>query len=153
MALAVMKLEFAGMWQSISQTFANLPLAGYLLPLLALCIVVIVVGEVFQRRVMMQHLQMLSEATDEQSRVIERMRRSLSDIMEIVVAIESASRQRARSDQVVPLPAGNVNASASSATNPPANSNASALAASLRQELESLRAEFEAESPEGAPRE
>lgn len=147
-----MKMDLAGVWQGISQTFANVPLAGYLLPLLALCIVVIVVGEVFQRRVMMQHLQMLSEATDEQSRLIERMRRSLSDIMEIVVSIESASRQRARTEQALAPTGANVNAPTSAAASPPANGNAGALAASLRQELESLRAEFEAELPEGAPR-
>ena len=150
---AVMKMDLAGVWQGIGQTFANVPLAGYLLPLLALCIVVIVVGEVFQRRVMMQHLQMLSEATDEQSRLIERMRRSLSDIMEIVVSIESASRQRVRAEQAAPPAVANVNGATSVAANPPPpNGNAGALAASLRQELESLRAEFEAELPEGTPR-
>src|SRR3982750_800335 len=96
--------QLAAVWQYISDSFANLPVAGYLLPLLALCLSVIVISEVFQRRAMMQHLQMLSEAADEQSRIIERMRRSLSDIMEIVVAIENASRQRARAVQVAPLP-------------------------------------------------
>ena len=146
------KIDLAGAWQNLIQTFANLPLAGYLLPLLGLCLAVIVVGEVIQRRAMMQHLQMLSEATDEQSRLIERMRRSLSDIMEIVVAIENASRQRARAEQVAPLPAANVNASASATATPSANPNSNAMAAALRQELESLRAEFEAELPEGTPR-
>ncbi len=144
-------MGLGGLWQSITATFANLPpFAAYLLALLALCLAVAVVGEIFQRRAMMQHLQMLSEATDEQSRLIERMRRSLSDIMEIVVTIEHASRQRARAEQTAPLPASSPNTSVASnanvtaATN--ANTNTSALAASLRQELESLRAEFEAET-------
>ena len=142
------KMDFAGMWQSVGQTFANVPLSGYLLALLCVCLAVIVIGEVIQRKAMMQHLQMLSAATDEQSRLIERMRRSLSDIMEIVVAIENGSRQRARAEQVAPLPPATANAPVSE----PANTNGSAIAESLRQELESLRAEFEAELPEGAPR-
>jgi len=141
-------MDFAGMWQSVGQTLANVPLAAYLLALLCLCLAVIVIGEVIQRRGMMQHLQMLSAATDEQSRLIERMRRSLSDIMEIVVAIENGSRQRARAEQVAPLPPATLNAPASA----PANPNGNAAAAALRQELESLRAEFEAELPEEAPR-
>jgi hypothetical protein len=116
---------------------------------------VAVIGEIFQRRAMMQNLQMLSEATDEQSRLIERMRRSLSDIMEIVVTIEHASRQRARAEHAAPLPAAEMNAEASPPVNAKAhaNPNTDALAASLRQELESLRAEFGAELADAPPRE
>jgi len=148
----VTKIGLAELWQNISASFASLPpFAGYLLALLALCLAVAVIGEIFQRRAMMQHLQMLSEATDEQSRLIERMRRSLSDIMEIVVTIEQTSRQRARAEQAAPLPAVNTNTNTPANTNTNANANTSALAASLRQELESLRAEFEAEVPEAPP--
>jgi hypothetical protein len=133
--------------QNISASFANLPpFAGYLLALLAFCVGVAVIGEIIQRRAMMQHLQVLSEATDEQSRLIERMRRSLSDIMEILVTIEHASRQRVRAEQAAPLPA-------ATATNTVADANTNVLAASLRQELESLRAEFGAEVAEGPRRE
>lgn len=150
------KIGLADLWQNISSNFASLPpFAGYLLALLALCLAVAVIGEIFQRRAMMQHLQMLSEATDEQSRLIERMRRSLSDIMEIVVTIEQTSRQRARAEQAAPLPAANTNTNTPANANAPANTNTSAntsaLAASLRQELESLRAEFESELPEAPP--
>src|SRR5436190_2726187 len=106
------------MWQNVGQTLANVPLAGYLLALLCLCLAVIVIGEVIQRRAMMQHLQMLSAATDEQSRLIERMRRSLSDVMEIVVAIENGSRQRARAEQVAPPPPAASNPPASASANP-----------------------------------
>jgi hypothetical protein len=147
-----MKMDFAGMWQSVGQTFASVPLSGYVLALLCVCLAVIVIGEVIQRKAMMQHLQILSAATDEQSRLIERMRRSLSDIMEIVVAIENGSRQRARAEQVAPLPSATSNAPVSAPASAPANTNGSAIAESLRQELESLRAEFEAELPEGTPR-
>jgi hypothetical protein len=146
----VTNITLAGMWQNLTANFANLPpFAGYLLALLAFCLAVAVIGEIFQRRAMMQHLQMLSEATDEQSRLIERMRRSLSDIMEIVVTIEHASRQRVRAEQAAPLPA--VNAPTNTTTSADASTNV--LAASLRQELESLRAEFEAEVPEASQRE
>jgi hypothetical protein len=139
------------LWQNISANFASIPpFAGYLLALLAFCLAVAVIGEIFQRRAMMQHLHMLSEATDEQSRIIERMRRSLSDIMEIVVTIEHASRQRVRAEQAAPLPAVNTNPAASANAAPNAIPNA--LADSLRQELESLRAEFEAEVPEAPSR-
>jgi len=137
------------LWQNISANFATVPpFAAYLLALLAFCLAVAVIGEIFQRRAMMQHLQMLSEATDEQSRLIERMRRSLSDIMEIVVTIEHASRQRARAEQAAPLPAANEDVTTAPAAIPSPN----ALAASLRQELESLRAEIGADLPEGSPR-
>ena len=154
------KIGLADLWQNITSSFGSLPpFAGYLLALLALCLAVAVIGEIFQRRAMMQHLQMLSEATDEQSRLIERMRRSLSDIMEIVVTIEQTSRQRARAEQAAPLPAvntntntpANPNANTNVSANANANTNTNALAASLRQELESLRAEFEAELPEAPP--
>jgi len=150
----VTNIGLAGLWQNISANFATLPpFAAYLLALLAFCLAVAVIGEIFQRRAMMQHLQMLSEATDEQSRLIERMRRSLSDIMEIVVTIEHASRQRARAEQAAPLPPANTNTATSTNATPNATptATANALADSLRQELESLRAEFEAEVPE-APR-
>ena len=145
----------ARFWQDISGGFANLPpFAGYVLAFLALCLAVAVVGEIYQRRAMMQHLQMLSEATDEQSRLIERMRRSLSDIMEIVVTIEHASRQRARAEHAAPLPAAETNAEpAPAASANIINNNTSELAASLRQELESLRAEFGAELAGATPRE
>jgi hypothetical protein len=145
----VAKIGIAALWQNIVDSFANLPpLAGYLLLLLALGLSVAVIGEILQRRAMMQHLQMLSEATDEQSRLIERMRRSLSDIMEIVVTIENTSRQRARAEQAAPLLAANPNATSSANPNP----NSNVLAAQLRQELESLRAEIGAELPEGPQR-
>ena len=151
-------IELAGVWQNITANFANLPpFAGYLLALLALCLAVAVIGEIFQRRAMMQHLQMLSEATDEQSRLIERMRRSLSDIMEIVVTIEHASRQRARAEHAAPLPAAEMNADSAPPVNASIhaniNSNANTLAASLRQELESLRAEFGGALVDAPPRE
>lgn len=138
-------LGIPALWQNIVDSIASLPpLAGYLLSLLALCLFVTVIGEIIQRRAMMQHLQMLSEATDEQSRLIERMRRSLSDIMEIVVTIENTSRQRTRAEQAAPLPIAAPSANVSANTN--------ALAASLRQELESLRAEIGGELPEGPER-
>lgn len=147
-------IELASLWQNITASFANLPpFGGYLLALLAFCLAVAVIGEIFQRRAMMQHLQMLSEATDEQSRLIERMRRSLSDIMEIVVTIEHASRHRARAEQAAPLPAAEADANPLADANVDADPNTNTLAASLRQELESLRAEFGAELADAARRE
>ena len=150
--ITVTNIALASIWQNITASFATLPpFAGYLLALLGLCLAVAVIGEIFQRRAMMQHLQMLSEATDEQSRLIERMRRSLSDIMEIVVTIEHASRHRVRVEQAAPLPTAETNPDATPAAN--TNTNSNVLAASLRQELESLRAEFGAELAGAPPRE
>jgi len=42
-----------------------------------------------RRRELTLHLHALTEAMDEQSRLMERMRRSLTDIMEVLVSLES----------------------------------------------------------------
>jgi len=141
----VAQIDLAGFWQSLGNPFTNLPpAAGYMLGLLGFFLAIIVITEFFQRRAMMQHLQMLSEASDEQSRRIERMRRSLADIMEHVVALENASRVQAVPEQAPPpaIPSQSMGVSVSQNNS----------AAALRQEIESLRAEFESELPQGSQR-
>jgi hypothetical protein len=111
-------------------------MAGLLAALAVLGIFAVVIGiEAARRREMSMHLHALSEAMDEQSRLMERMRRSLTDIMEVLVSLESEARYRAEN-----APAGR--GEAEPAVNPASTS-------ALRQELELLKAEMSAELPVG----
>jgi hypothetical protein len=120
-----------------SNVFKSMPgMAGLLAALAVLGVLVVVIGiEAARRRELSLHLHALSEAMDEQSRLMERMRRSLTDIMEVLVSLESESRYRAEN-----TPADRNEAE-------PAVSPVSASA--LRQELELLKAEMSAELPVG----
>ena len=96
---------------------------------------VVLAVEAARRRELTMHLHALSEAMDEQSRLMERMRRSLTDIMEVLVTLESEPRYR-------PQNAPAAQEDGATASNP-------ALASALRQELELLKAEMSAELPVG----
>lgn len=120
-----------------SNVFKSMPgMAGLLVGLAVLVAIAVVIGvEAARRRELSMHLHALSEAMDEQSRLMERMRRSLTDIMEVLVSLESEARYRAES-----APPDSPQAA------PPVNP---ASASALRQELELLKAEMSAELPVG----
>jgi hypothetical protein len=121
-------------WSNVFKTMPGM--AGLLGALAVLGVLAVVIGiEAARRRELSMHLHALSEAMDEQSRLMERMRRSLTDIMEVLVSLESESRYRAE------------NAPADGNEAQPAVNTVSASA--LRQELESLKAEMSAELPVG----
>jgi hypothetical protein len=120
-----------------SNVFNNAPgLAGFLSAAAVLIVFAVVLGvEAARRRELSLHLHALSEAMDEQSRLMERMRRSLTDIMEVLVSLESEARYRAQSTPAAPE-------DAMAGSDPVA-------ASALRQELELLKAEISAELPVG----
>ena len=120
-----------------SNVFKSMPgMAGLLVALAVLAAIAVVIGvEAARRRELSMHLHALSEAMDEQSRLMERMRRSLTDIMEVLVSLESEARYRAEN---APTDA----PQAAPVVNP-------VSASALRQELELLKAEMSAELPVG----
>ena len=120
-----------------SNVFKSMPgMTGLLVALAVLAAIAVVIGvEAARRRELSMHLHALSEAMDEQSRLMERMRRSLTDIMEVLVSLESEARYRAENAPAdAPQAAPTVNPVSASA---------------LRQELELLKAEMSAELPVG----
>ena len=120
-----------------SNAFKSVPgMAGMLAVLAVVGVLAVVIGiEAARRRELSMHLHALSEGMDEQSRLMERMRRSLTDIMEVLVSLESESRFRAENTPAERSEAG-------PAVNP-------VSASALRQELELLKAEMSAELPAG----
>jgi hypothetical protein len=104
---------------------------GIVALLLGALIVCLVLGTAFylQYRNISMHLEVLSEAMDEQSRLMEKMRRTLADVTEVLVFLQAATRYRARTEHTA-------------SANP---SNAGASASALRQELELLKAEISSE--------
>ena len=122
-----------------SNALTALPgMTGVLLAVLALAVFAVILGvEAARRREVSMHLQALAEAMDEQSRLMERMRRSLTDIMEVLVSLESETRYRGQS------------ASNGIEATPDVTPPNPALASALRAELESLKAEMSAELPVG----
>ena len=130
-------MGFSDVVQYWSKVFASLTgMTGLFVGAAALGIfAVVLILEAARRREMSMHLHALSEAMDEQSRLMERMRRSLADIMEVLVSLESESRYRVQSAPV-------------SQESTPAVGDPEATSA-LRQELELLKAEISAELPAG----
>ena len=126
--------DIAQYWSNVFNTTPGL--AGFLSAAAVLIVFAVVLGvEAARRRELSLHLHALSEAMDEQSRLMERMRRSLTDIMEVLVSLESEARYRAQS--VAPAPE-----DAMAVSDPVA-------ASALRQELELLKKEMSAELPLG----
>jgi hypothetical protein len=117
--------------------FKSMPgMAGLLAAIAVLAgFIVVLALEAARRRELSMHLHVLSEAMDEQSRLMERMRRSLADIMEVLVSLESESRFHAQNLPTHAEEAG-----------PTVNS---VSASALRQELELLKAEMSAELSAG----
>jgi hypothetical protein len=81
----------------------------------------------------------LSEAMDEQSRLMEKMRRTLSDVAETLVSLEAATRYRSQADEAgANFERQNPN-TANLGSSSPLDMN---VASALREELELLRAEI-----------
>ncbi len=120
--------------QFVTSLFATTPviqlvLAG-LAGLLLICMLAGIATSSVRQREMLEHIHAISESLDEQSRAIEKIRRSLGDVMEVVISIETASRQHVKTEQ---------GTGALEAAIP----GESVLA--LRQDLESLKAEIAAD--------
>jgi hypothetical protein len=84
-------------------------------------------------------LRALSEAMDEQSRLMEKMRRTLSDVAETLVSLEAATRYRSQADgSGANFDGPNLN-TANLGSSSPLDMN---VASALREELELLMAEI-----------
>jgi hypothetical protein len=106
----------------LANTLTTLP-GILILCLLGLLVISIMVGVYTYSawREVSLHLHSISLAMDEHSRLLEKMRRSFADVMEVAVALEATPRQRAWTEPD-PSP--------------------SSSAAGLREELELLKAEI-----------
>ena len=82
-----------------SNVFALVP--GVVVLLLGVLLVAVVGIWIYsaRRRDLSMHLHALAEAMDEQARLMEKMRRTLTDIMEVLVSLESEQRYRGRGEQ------------------------------------------------------
>ena len=111
-----------------SNVFALVP--GVVVLLLGVLLVAVVGIWIYsaRRRDLSMHLHALAEAMDEQARLMEKMRRTLTDIMEVLVSLESEQRYRGRGEQ---------SPGAASDRGTPSLS-----VTALREELESLKAEI-----------
>ena len=136
----------SGLVQYLSHAFSTVPgaamllLGALVLGIFAIMATIAIYAE--RRRDISMDLRTLSEAMDEQSRMMEKMRRTLTDITETLASLESASHHRTRAEA-----AGAANPNGPS-HNPPFTLG-SDLASALREELELLKAEISSDSSVG----
>ena len=127
-----------GALQYLANALTTVPgLVAMSMGALVFCIIMGVVFYSAQRREIEAYLQALSEAMDEQSQQMEKLRRTLADVMEVMVSLEASSRYRARTEPRTEQSVG--------ATPPPGTG----VSAALREELELLKAEMAAELTSG----
>jgi len=124
-------IGLSGVFEYLFNTFSTVPaIIALLMAALVLSIVAGVAIYALQRREISAHLHALSVAMDEQSRLMEKMRRTLADVMEVLASLETATRTRARTEQ---------------GPSPGFYTGTNVSTSALREELELLKAEITAE--------
>jgi hypothetical protein len=130
---------FSGLVQYFSNAFSTVPgavtllLGALVIGILAIIATIAIYAE--RRRDIAMDLRTLSEAMDEQSRLMEKMRRTLIDITEALAALESAGQHRMRIEAAT-------TAHPNGPTHNPPFTLGPDMASALREELELLKAEI-----------